>query len=502
MSASISVYLFPFLGVNAQSSQIVWNIPMNLSNTPDKTSTDPFIVSDQYGLVHLFWAEKVMDIPGNSPDTLMYSVLDGDNWSKPIDIHFAPLSHGNPIVNYPHAAIDSTGRIHLVWLTQPNFPNYSLYYSSAHSLATLSSNDWSSPVSLADDLTGTNYSLDIKIDSEQNIHIIYARVPAGDRPPELRSVTYIKSTDNGKSWSQPIDLFTVSDQSSGASNTKLLIGDSGGVFASWTEWNKDGIGVAIYFTRSLDQGVTWETPRALTRRIGIEYERDWNNMFLLSPDTIVSVWEGGFRAYRHAMYSYDQGMNWSEPIDTYPRLIGENGYAEFATDSLGRVMLIISQRIREGFEGQGIEGLWYSHWLGGQKWSEPLMIPQTAGLLNPKITIVGGNKVLATWLTSPELEIYTVTGKIIDAPALPLESRTVSGYPSPDGEELTLTPVSTANLPTSEETPIPPPLDFSDTSPVEGYTGANVLYSLVPSVLIIILSVIFVLKFNQNKYRS
>ena len=118
--------------VSAQSSEILWGPAADISNSPGNTSTDPFLISDPTGKVHLFWAEKGSSIPGNQPDTVMYSTLDGNVWSKPIDIFFSPESDGTPVVAYPRAVIDDRGYLHLIWLAQPHFPRYALYYSSVY----------------------------------------------------------------------------------------------------------------------------------------------------------------------------------------------------------------------------------------------------------------------------------------------------------------------------------------------------------------------------------
>ena len=46
--------------VFAQASEILWSSPQNVSNTPDFTSTDPFLLADPAGYAHLFWAERVL----------------------------------------------------------------------------------------------------------------------------------------------------------------------------------------------------------------------------------------------------------------------------------------------------------------------------------------------------------------------------------------------------------------------------------------------------------
>ena len=126
----LCLIVLPDFRANGQSSGITWDKPLNISNTEEQTSTDPFLIADLAGRVHLFWAEKVdVNILGDRPDTLMYAYWDGKSWSVPNDLFFAP-QQGNPQLLYPTGVIDEQGVIHLIWITQPNFPYYTLNYSS------------------------------------------------------------------------------------------------------------------------------------------------------------------------------------------------------------------------------------------------------------------------------------------------------------------------------------------------------------------------------------
>ena len=411
--------IFLITDVRAQEGGIFWEEPFNISRTSDSTSTDPFLLADPAGVVHLFWAEKASNQQANNPDTLMYTWWDGNNWAEPIDIYIAPLEHGTLIVQYPHAVIDDQGTIHLVWLSQPNFPNYALFYSSAPANKAHLAQAWKPAALIAGDLTGTNYSLDIKTDNNQKIHLVYSRVPGGVDAPELRSVSYIYSEDSGETWADSVDIYTIHDPSSGASNNRLIVDDQGNLYTTWSEWDISGNGQAIFFTRSLDNGASWEKPIILTKRVGSEYERDWNSIAFLGPGTLVAVWEGGWRAYRNIMYSYDGGETWTEPVDAFPGLIGENGFIEFARDSEDVLHMFFANRSREGNTLREGEGLWHSIWEGDEIWSEPILSSPNINMLNPKAVIMNGNRVMTTWYTGADREIITMPGTVIDAASIP-----------------------------------------------------------------------------------
>jgi hypothetical protein len=411
-------------GIAQTSANILWEEPRNISLSPENTSTDPFLLADSAGLVHLFWAEKVSSIPGNQPDTLMYTIWNGTSWARPLDLFFSPDSSGTPIIAYPHAVIDNVGRIHLFWLAQPNFPNYTLYYSSASANNSLNALEWTAERKLAEDLTGTKYSFAVQFREPNEIHLIYARVQQGDGLTEERAITYLKSSDYGETWSDPLDIHTFKYIQTGGSDTRMALDSNGRIYTTWTEWDETGRGFRVWFARSLDNGISWEKPVILSERIQNEYERDWANLAVLDEGQIVVMWEGGWRAYRNAQYSEDGGANWSSPIDTYPWLIGENGFVEFARDSNGTLHAFIAQRVREGYVNYGDtdrEGLWHSIWLKERNWSEPVLSNGLNAMINPKVVIFKGNEVMAAWYAPPTFEIITMKGKIQNTPPLPTQ---------------------------------------------------------------------------------
>ena len=482
---ALAAFLFP-RQARAQADEITWSRVINISNSPDFTSTDPFLLADPAGKAHLFWAEKVSNDPGNQPDTIMYAYWDGVTWSSPIDIVFSPPATGNLLTIYPHAILDDIGQIHLFWIEQPNYPNYTLFHSYAFASQAYSARAWSPAQVITEDLTGTKYSIDVAARPNGEIHLLHARVRQGFSPPEDRAVAYLRSDDRGLSWTEPVDIWSIPDTESGASDTRLLLADPGKVYATWTEWDGTGNGQAVHFARSLDNGLTWDRPVRLSERVGDEYERDWARLASLGDDQLVVMWEGGYRAYRHAMYSNDGGVTWSKPIDTFPWLIGENGFVEFAYDSNGRLHLFIAQRVREGYTERGSRmGLWHSIWEGGTRWREPVYVSQGGGaenMTNPKVAIIQGNKIVAAWYGSHIYEIMVMTGTITSAnylQAITRDTPRTSVQPTPQ-PIVTLQPSDTVIVPT------PILFDTSMPSNTAMSPASYVLFGSLPVLLIVV----------------
>lgn len=417
------VSAFAVRPASAQQGAITWSEPINLSNSPNSTSVDPFLIADPAGLVHLFWAEKMNTIPGGGADTVLYSQWNGESWTRPVDLFFAPTSDGNLVVSQPHAVIDDLGIMHLIWISQPNFPYYTLFYSSAPVNQAQFVQAWSPRAILAENLSGTEYSIHLVYQPPNTLHVAFASGIQGETVTREPGVTYMRSTDGGLNWSEPVEIFKTSNLMIGTSGVRMKYKAPNTIFASWTLWNEEGNGQAVYFTRSLDGGDSWDTPITLAeRRVG-EYERDWNNLVQLPDGRLMAIWEGGYRAYRHAMFSSNDGETWTEAWDMFPTLIGENGFAEFATDGLDRLHLFVAQRIREGVnvntQSSGtVEGLWHSVAQGGNLWTEPVLCGGVNPMVNPKVAILQGNTVVAVWYSSLVSEIMVMIGQIEDAPRI------------------------------------------------------------------------------------
>lgn len=474
------IILVPEKGVRAQEGEIVWSEPFKISGSEDEPASHPYLLADPSGVAHLFWSHR-RTIEQGEPNTVMYASWENGRWSRPVDI-FLTVAPELPGIAYPTAVLDQEGIIHLVWLDQ-NWPSYAIYYSSAPAEQAGNAQAWREPTVLAADATGTNYSIDLAYEAADTLHVVFARVEQGDDPPEQRAVAYIRSSDRGRTWSDPVDIYTVADMGSGASNVRVLTGGGQKVFASWSVWDETGNGRAVLFARSLSGGDMWERPVVLDEKKEGEYERDWNNLVLLGEDRLMAMWEGGYRAYPQAQYSYDAGATWSEPIDTFPGLIGENGYAEFAWDGAGRLHVFLAQRIREGNPSNliGGRGLWHSVYQGDTRWGRPTMIQEPRPTLYPVVAVINGNQVVASWYTIAERAVMVVTGEIVNSPAVgsqpwPTATPQMTPSPSPAIEETALAATPVQLGPSSSA---PPPQTMSP--------GSALLIGILPSLATILL---------------
>jgi hypothetical protein len=392
-------------------------------------------------------------------------------------------------VNGIRGVLDNEGRIHLIWIG----PEQQFLYSSAHADVASSAQAWQPQLILAHEQTGIQYSADIAFEPPQTIHVVYGRAQSETN----QTIMYIRSVNGGLTWSAPSEIYALAHPEYGPSNIRLLI-DTPKVYMTWTEWDVTGNGQAIYFARSLDSGVTWQQPVLLAKRAEEDYERDWTSLALLGEDQLIALWEGGYRAYPQAQYSDDGGSTWSEPIDTFPWLIADNGFAEFARDSTGRLHVFLARRIREGYGDKcstfrgcsdPANAIWHSIWESGRKWQEPQPLEFTFSPLNfISIAISGGNRLVAAWFSYTESEVHVMQCEIDDAPAVgpklrptPIPTPTIMPTATSTSFPVVLRP--TAQLPLQEDNPSPTVAQFN---------GSNMLLSMSVPALAILAVVVLV----------
>jgi hypothetical protein len=430
----------------------------------------------------------------------MYARWDGEQWSKPLDIFISPPHDFNKKIAGIRGIIDDQGVIHLVWMG----PDDKFFYSFAHADQAGTTLGWQPPLLLDNEHTGTQYSVDIAYTAPETVHIIYGRSESRVN----RTLAYIRSVDGGITWSEPVDIQVFIDFERGASNIRLHVDSPDKLYATWTEWDMSGNGQAVYFARSLDNGLHWDQPVLLDDRVDDEYERDWTNLAVLGEGHLIAFWEGGFRAYPQAQYSTDGGETWSEPIDTLYWLIADNGFAEFVRDSQGRQHLFIARRIREGYDdrcgmfpecfGTG-NAVWHTIWETGPNWREPKPVEHTFSNVNFISTAIhGGNQLTFAWFDYTDLDVFVMHCTIEDTPALALQPLPTI-VPAPTSTPApTATAIPVQPVPASQLKPLPQiSEEASATHTPQSSTQAMLLSSFVPACALLLLVILISRKRNR-----
>lgn len=340
----------------ASQGDILWSVPRNLSNTP-QLSTHPAIIADDYGYVHIFWSEEVNgpvrrpgDLGGDG-NSILYTRWDGVGWTPPVDILFVP---GEPVAEFIAVDLDSENRLHVVWTGQDNF-----YYSNALSWKAESAHAWRMPVVIASGSARSRTESSIIADANDVLHIVYATRGDG------AGIYYTCSQDAGATWtspsrlSQPFGLLEVS-----FSNVKMITDDLGYLHVVWQTNQHEGYGQAVYYARSVDGGMHWNTPWQFGYRDPGDIFVDWPYLAIRDDGEIHLIYvDGGTRGRLHRI-TLDNGETWSEPRYILSELEGINGYVFPVVDETGDMHLIANMRTY----GDNVVGIYYAGW-DGAGWS-------------------------------------------------------------------------------------------------------------------------------------
>ncbi len=156
----------------------VWTTPVSISDSVPYACVAPEIaVNPLDNAVHCVWH----DLGSATTDAeIWHTYFDGETWSVPENVTNDTYDSG-----WPDIAIDSLGRIHLVWM---DYGTYDIFYSCWNGTT------WTSPVNISN-LSGQSCAPRIAIDRDNNPHVVWEeRIDRG-------GIYYIYF--NGVNWETP-----------------------------------------------------------------------------------------------------------------------------------------------------------------------------------------------------------------------------------------------------------------------------------------------------------
>ena len=454
---------FVFSLALAQTSPFDWSVPQRITERQELTS-EPILVADQSGLLHLFWSPVSSD-----SQSIYYSVWNGSSWTQPVDI----LSNFQIIG--PTAAVDSKGNIYLVFSD-----GTSIYYSQSLVGQAISAANWSKPIAIINGLSHAQ----ILTDTNDRLYIFFPGLSSTG--PKL-----ITSEDGGDTWSDEISISLTSTPDRAADYVRAAISVDGTIHVVWTEYQlpQGWPPLGLYYAHSNDGGDTWSRPVELA---GEFYNQV--NITTFGDRIIHTAWNGaagtGGRYYR---WSQDGGDTWSSVTAVIPAGNGgSEGPPQLAVDNLGTLHMITTYNQR----------VWYLFVQGPdhKRWSNPIYIPtgdesgippidQTIDpevqrhIEHPTMTISAGNQLQTVfWDERPAQQIlqFWYTTKQTSASSSELIS-----FP-------TQTATSTMDYKSTETvtdlimvTPSPPLIFSTDNTPPSRNTGMPIVVSAILVVILI-----------------
>ena len=184
------------------------------------------------------------------------------------------------------------------------------------------------------------------------------------------NITYARSSDNGRTWSEPIYLSNMTggdwDHPMLAMTPKIVV-NGNNIHVVWVEL-RDSFS-NITYRRSTDGGLTWEPIIIIPNQLGLKQWPDiavWNN-------NIFIIWEKGQIFYSN---STDNGATWSNPTQL----------TNMTTDAGEPIIGVANTNIHltflvwyNGGSGFAIETFYMNSTDSGLTWSEPTLLTPADG---------------------------------------------------------------------------------------------------------------------------
>ena len=197
LSLAILAFIMLSLSMTAPAASaqgIEWSLPVALS---DETTSSwfPEVAVDLSGTVHVAWSSGVALGSGKAYDTVVYTDSpDGRTWSPPLDVVALPSKGA---VTRPMLLPDPVGTLHMT------YRSYMIFYTHVSTQAVSAPGMLPArPISSGDN----GYFSQLVLDPGGELHVFYTEYAQRIDCPECLHIFHRVSTDNGLSWSHPVEI--------------------------------------------------------------------------------------------------------------------------------------------------------------------------------------------------------------------------------------------------------------------------------------------------------
>lgn len=296
----------------AQSDDDPWSPPLNLSNSG--VATDPNIVIDSEGRVHVLWFDDSANY--------LYTQFDGEQWSEPetTDLNSLFEMPGPDVPADPFQLANYTGpnplfiagpnqRVFAFWIK----PEGRVYISNVEGQDFKDSVAWGSARLITSEAT----SFAVAVDALGQIHFAFLRtVDNPDNPP---GIYYMKSDNNGGGWTKPILLYespylrTLDDGEGHLSLATVGTDNKPRVYVAWDNRPRK----QVFIAQSPDGGVSWEQTELIAGPApNSGLAGPFNVEVGALENSVVLVWQNGQPegpCTQFYKFSPDAGKTWNDP---------------------------------------------------------------------------------------------------------------------------------------------------------------------------------------------
>jgi hypothetical protein len=372
----LALLLWGYRVTEAQSSnppEPGWSPDVPLIEENEPVGYVPQLAVDRQGRVHVFWIAWTGSgpiPPGEVGDTILYRRLENGIWTKTKDILVAPEGHKLIII---WVEVDDRDYLNLLWF---DIDNQELLLSQAHTSVADRVRNWTTQVLSKSKALDNPSSAHLAIQPDGKIHVVYVR--------DTDSVEYITSDDYGRTWSAPHTIWKSLDPGiEGAEVPRIAVDIKGYLHVTWTfkvRLSRE----AVFYARSVDGGLTWNT-REIQRRLPGEGTVAFSNVVVRNGNEIHLTWNrgAGSRLGRYHAWSLDNGETWSEPEPFLPEYVsGQTQYPLMVVDSAGTLHLITMADSPNTAPN-------YTYW-NGTAWSPMYHFPQKGNSQNLSVALAVG----------------------------------------------------------------------------------------------------------------
>jgi hypothetical protein len=329
-------YLFPL--------PTEWSGDTNMITAP-RTMSSLSSVADGSGNVHAVWIQSPSSPADVFVPVIQYARWNGQEWTKPAPI-FTNLEGAPQSLSLQ---IDNQQRLLLSWVDSKTGE---LEFSWANSERAGIPVEWIEPLVLSSSSLLIN-SPDILVDADNRIVIAYAVTLN-----EGRGIYLIQSTDQGKTWMQPVKVFdAVAEAWEMVDQPKLAVTQDGTLHILFTKYALSGEphSEGLYYSQSVDGGMTW-TPAEVVSEQPVQWSELIGYQGLLHR-----LWQEQNKlvARTNHQVSTDGGKTWSA-VNKIPSSADLNAKPDVSVDDTGNLHFVqVSGKDSQIFE----EWVWnQDHW--------------------------------------------------------------------------------------------------------------------------------------------
>jgi hypothetical protein len=308
------------------------------------------LVADSDGRIHALWSQSSNPTSNRTDSSIYYTRWEDQRlWLQPV----AVLKSPEQSADQPAIALGPAESLFATWRRGERGE---ICFSQAIANLAALSNAWTEPVCVSDPERPAS-GPDILVNDRGEIFIAYA-VPVN----EGRGVYLTSSSDNGRTWSDPVRAFD------GAAagwvmldRPQLALTGEGELHLLWSRYSPvsgDLEPVALAYARSLDGGMTWSDAETVAETPVL-----WSQILGVGESTVHRLWRessGGTTTLWHEL-SENSGVAWNRvaQLSVFGKAVGN---PSLTWDRAGNMHLL--QVVDRGTGSNVLQ-----HWIwDGQRW--------------------------------------------------------------------------------------------------------------------------------------